>query len=98
MECLPWLPDGRVSAKYCLHSPPLAEGQSCDYGQKIGPCEAGLFCDGGLCQGTVIPSQKTLIPKLPNSWLGVGVQHSVAEVELEVVITVMDPNPDPSKA
>ena len=54
-ECLPWLPDGGtwdgVSAKYCLHSPPLAEGQSCDYDQKIGPCGAGLFCDDGMCQG-----------------------------------------------
>ena len=54
-ECLPWLPDlgtwDGSSAKYCLHSPPLAEGDSCDYDQKLGPCGAGLFCDEGLCQG-----------------------------------------------
>ena len=60
-ECLPWLPDlgswDGASAKYCLHSPPLAEGDSCDYDQKLGPCGAGLFCDEGLCQGAK-PSSK----------------------------------------
>ena len=59
-ECLPWLPDGGtlegISAKYCLHSPPLAEGDSCDYDQMTPEvthlCQSGLRCDDGLCQGT----------------------------------------------
>ena len=60
-ECLPWLPDlgtwDGVSAKYCLHSPPLAEGDSCDYSQMTPEvthlCDTGLRCDNGTCQGTL---------------------------------------------
>ena len=38
---------------HCLHSPPLAEGQPCDYGRLVGPCQDGLVCsrETGKCQG-----------------------------------------------
>ena len=64
-ECLPWLPDlgtwDGASAKYCLHSPPLAEGRSCDYTQMTPEvthlCQSDLRCDDGLCQGTINPQR-----------------------------------------
>ena len=42
------IPDG---SGLCLYSPPLTEGAECDYGQMKGPCEEGLRCTNGWCQG-----------------------------------------------
>ena len=50
-ECLPWTPGG--GSWHCLYSPPLTEGAACDYGQMKGPCEEGLDCTDGWCQGTL---------------------------------------------
>ena len=42
------IPDG---SGHCLYSPPLTEGAECDYGQRRDPCEEGLDCTDGWCQG-----------------------------------------------
>merc|ERR1712137_120281 len=52
-QCGPWLPDGGSwdgsSPWYCLATPKLASGATCDYATKNGLCDTGLTCCNGAC-------------------------------------------------
>merc|ERR1712045_295667 len=54
-QCGPWLPDGGSwdgsSAWYCLATPKLASGASCDYSDSIkrGLCDTGMTCCNNVC-------------------------------------------------
>ena len=55
--CAPWTPEGGawdgLSPWHCLYSPPLAEGQSCDYHLTKHLCEPDLTCHNQVCQGKI---------------------------------------------
>merc|ERR1712184_104663 len=55
-QCGPWLPDGGSwdgsSPWYCLATPKLTSGATCDYATKNGLCETGLTCCNGACAST----------------------------------------------
>merc|ERR1740129_1227845 len=54
-QCGPWLPSGGAwdgtSAWYCLATPKLASGASCDYSDsvKMGLCDTGMTCCNNVC-------------------------------------------------